>query len=87
MCSNHRILAGGFEDIIVDTDESDEILQRPVQNKDTVKLALSSSQKRYNFIKTNGVVPCLSTYPYMKEADLVWIYFLLDFVWLCFAAF
>lgn len=55
----------------VGTDEADEILRRPVQNKNSVKLCIKKSVKRIQFIKKHTVEEVLSTYPYLREPDLV----------------
>lgn len=52
-------------------DEADTILQRPVMNRQSVKMCIVASNTRIEFIKTKSVEEVLLKYPYLKEADLV----------------
>lgn len=53
------------------TDVHDEILQKPVLNKDTVKEALQKSTTRCLKIKNMTVRDAIISYPYLEVADLV----------------
>lgn len=53
------------------TDQADEILQQPVRNIDSTKLALSTSTKRVGFIKTHTVQESITKYPYLRNPKLV----------------
>ena len=52
-------------------DKADDILQKPVKNKDNVKKCIAASTTRIAFITKNSVEDVLTKYPYLKEADLV----------------
>lgn len=54
-----------------DVDEADNILQRPVINKQSVRMCIAASTTRIEFMTKNSVEDVVFKYPYLKEADLV----------------
>ncbi|XP_034245755.1 uncharacterized protein LOC117647890 [Thrips palmi] len=59
------------QDEVEPQDDADMILQKPVVNKQSVKMCITKSTKRIPFIKTHAVQVVLNKYPYLKEADLL----------------
>lgn len=74
MAATHEVISSEDQ-----KDEADDILQKPVVNKTSVKMCLSSSTARIPYIKSHSVVDVLEKYPCFKEADLVRYGFKIEF--------
>lgn len=53
--------------------EADQILQKPVMNIETVKMALNakSALVRNKFVRSHSLRETMATYPYLKDTELV----------------
>jgi len=59
------------DELLDEGDEADEVLQKPVVNKGSIKMCMSASTTRIPYIKDHTVQEVLIKYPYLSEADLV----------------
>lgn len=62
------------KDAVEPQDDADTILQKPVVNRQSIKMCIKRSMKRIDFIN-NSVQDVQEKYPYLNEADLVRNYY------------